>query len=576
MSTWYVCIDNSYITSGNGTINFPYKYSQFLNWDGTNGSNFQNDDIINISGVQNSTGAYDFLTWTSIPTYVKNLTIQSWDIKNPAVFDINSGDIWWSLNDIDNLTLNFQHIIYKNFHLYFNNSSIVKNTFNFNNMILTNNIYLSDFFNKELSSTSYNINGCTFFNANVILEDSYTTSSRDTSAIFNFNDNVFINSKVYANDAEKNGLTKVNFNYCVFSGTSASNLSGLPISALNISASTFDWTTSTTFPDISAISPLNKGNLSFESFGLDYSFTQRRPFWLTSATSAGAFDTKRRGPGCFTFTNNIFYVDLSAITTSGTGTSSNPIEGKIFSAYNNFYNDDIIKLRGELILSGGNNLWVNFCGASGISMDAWNVSTYGPWRLILNGDPTLIGTFGFGFANNLFLKNGIIYLRDSNPYLRSTFNIPANSLENMFIQVSGIDDSDILPKILLNQSGNRLTIRGSTIILESDVYLSLSTSPSDNISLAARDCIFNIGAFSGDAVSTSAIFDNCVFDAANNNILKGSIFSATNQIQNNNCQYGWNPPTWPDMINNLSKEQMSFSTLTSGSHNITISGSNNW
>ena len=238
----YVDINIEYsATSGNGGKSTPYNIVQFTNHIT---SALAANDTYGIRGNYSNLGAgtVNFNFYSS----ASNITVQSWDNKKYGYWKIEADTVSITLGNPGTSPTMPPNIIFKDF--VFSNFALNRSNkessipVHFKNGIFRST---SDFeANSSANSMDY-FEGCTFAGA-VDLNDTYFAST--TQGEFQFDDCVFYDSPL-SDDIVKTLI----FNYCVFSGTSATNLDNTTTSARTINNCTFSWIPSATLPTFSEI-----------------------------------------------------------------------------------------------------------------------------------------------------------------------------------------------------------------------------------------------------------------------------------------------------------------------------------
>lgn len=164
MSTYYANINNSYITSGNGTSSIPVNIEQLSDFvkglSAIDSSYVTSGDIIRIKGNYITSANFD-LTFNEISA---SINITSWENKIPWGMQVASGGSTPSNDsvfiDIENTLENLSLIIEdgKIYDLYIAENA-VSNLYTFNNCIMYHRVVID-------WPDSVIFNGCTFNSAN--------------------------------------------------------------------------------------------------------------------------------------------------------------------------------------------------------------------------------------------------------------------------------------------------------------------------------------------------------------------------------------------------------------------------
>lgn len=293
-----------------------------------------------------------------------------------------------------------------------------------------------------------------------------------------------------------------------------------------------------------------------------------------------------------------YYVSLSA-TSNGTGTNLSPFTWLQFYAdvsgtTGTIANGDTIYLRGSKDITnsptGTKSLKTdeNFQ----IKMLAWDLSTYGPWRI-------------YDSLNKIYL-NGVVEIQggiiiseknrtlDENTYRIPSLTLYVSAVDNCFLKSERISlrsfpESSANPETANNYGycicpycgdiGRMINFRGSSVISEDYNFGNiLEVDLREPTKISFKDCVVyvtNQSLLIGKSISKtpsssiSAEYDWTVLNAPNIASMKTTVTATS---ASSNMQYEWTVPiNWPTY--SADKENFSFSILGRG---ITISGSNNW
>lgn len=241
-----------------------------------------------------------------------------------------------------------------------------------------------------------------------------------------------------------------------------------------------------------------------------------------------------------------YYVDINEsydVNTSNIGSTTDPLNYLEFYDYiktnGSASATDIFKLRGyrELIKPTSTaSPWtaIETDPEKKLTIEAWDLSSYGPWLLIIDDDSIYESTI-ISFKSSI-LKNGIIYNKPFNSnntdyggsyYLTYAYD--------MYLVQQGLNGTI---KICPNISVSGVDIEGCTIYSENGF------SDSNNFS-AYNFKIYDsvITGLTSSANTSCFLSANCYF--YNNTFRETSAYIDSYFIlsANDNCQYGWSLPT---------------------------------
>lgn len=404
--TYYADVWTSAIgVSGDGTNSNPWDANQLIGFLDFNTSaidilgNYkviENGDVVKIRGFLVSASS----TGSSIIDFMDRInnnvsaTIESWNLNEYGPWGMSALDaggtayISWSLNNTDTSStyITVKDAIFSR--VYFSNgqNDVSGSKFDFKNC----------YFQDTLDITDYEgciFYGCTFKNCDIYYEEYALTHPSFRGLEFNdcyFYDSYFDEDTILYDDSQ------ITFNYCGSNQTSAYifSASGFPDSYFALSNNNyFDLSAVTLTAGMDEI--INRDNIrQFNVMKLDTydlmksQFDNNRPsYWNSNDYLTDLWGNRRKSVGALYHGQDTYYADIS-LSVNGLGTSGNPYQHSqmyqftfLDSIYSTpFTSGDIVKIKGktdinDLAIWGGYSIFSN----EEITMEAWDLSTYGPY-----------------------------------------------------------------------------------------------------------------------------------------------------------------------------------------------------
>lgn len=594
--TWYALIDVSAnglpTTSGNGTSASPFSWNglqRLLNHSnpavGPGGqlSSIGDGDTVKIRGYYHTPADITFIPTSILEYSATDVTFESWD---PEVYG------YWKIKSdygVVNLFPNhawdrytsavFKDLVTKDIDIGTNTPLYTSDFLRLNLDFINCIIYGDTDFRIANVVTPVHFLGTTFVNGTFFADDLYygETSAAGLSAIFD--DCSFINTNFQLSQTSGD-LTRVIsadyiFNNSIFEGTSA-DVFVVSGDRIHLNDCTFEWIPAVAFPNLEDISISNKSNLLYQQYGANYSIMTRRGIWISNNYNTGSYNSIRKGPGSFYFTEPI-YVDFSA--SEGSGVSASPLNFNQFSAYSNSYDSSIngdfktsgIYNQDSFLIKGicaCDNFNFMYPGGSGyltqpiIYLSAWNPRINGPFRILATSAMNLGYTYSSA-TGKFQICDGLLYSPTINIYGSLSANTVFTSAKEIYSQnCSGSPDPNSY-------------FVGSTIITLSGINVNESSAANE---LIFQDSVFvgtisNRLSGSNEQYETSAKFYDCVLTVETSTDISAvdDLNLGIKSLTVSGNQYNWTAPTWPNY-----NAQLSAFTYTNLGQGITISGSRNW
>lgn len=560
MANWYVDIDNE-SPNGSGTQSNPFNFGNLLNFlnrivgtEGPTGDDVtvSDNDNIYIKGRYFSSSDIQLFPVLASECNVNNVKLLPWNFETNGHWVLNAPNIYLFPHDdgiSSQIKFYLNGCILRGYIFTTNNSGISGGNVSFD---ITNSIIYKrfNFVNKNINLDKDKLWGCTFANSDFIL----TEVDDATEVMVNdcvFHDcNITIPTGGSVNDS-------ILFKNCVISSQTVIEYSSGEDTVSFDSCET-DWNPLRDFPFLLDVS---KDSILFELFGLPIMFaldgdsvdTSRKVYYENNGLTQGAYGSNRRSAGSYYFANNEFYVDATK-DGNGEGSETDPLcldqIGRDFS-----YDGDVYKLKGVI-----DNKPMVF--SDNVTLTSWD-----------NGIPYKIRIYDQAFTGaDLTVKNGMVYYSNGNSTSFTDFEYVYDSV--LAAPYGGIANLSLSP----------VSVRGSTFVFGSGARLYVGASGKV---LDFKDCMLQTYYLCGgnegseDPENPPSIkYDTCVTLLSASDYIGGHLAEVEN-ITTNNMQYDWDGihyldgswETWEGFLSTSDIENFTFSNVTSGDGEITLSAS---
>jgi hypothetical protein len=297
MSTTYVNFDNTII--GDGSATYPLTLAQLDSFI-TNLSSAAEDVTIRVKGTAVSTYG---LTFAATNT---GFDIKPWEDGTPWKMSSHVEEYPVEIGPYDRTELthylpsydyNVENGIIKNLMIYAGETDkATSGSFVLRNCIIFGYMYI-----RSMAQFHTTINGCTFVSAyNLIAQYAAPTSAAN---FVNYNDCVFINSKIYDNTLSIGTLNVTNCKFTDSYATISANIDDSIVNGtVNFNNCTFDWVPAVTFPayDDINVDPIYN-QLNATNWQIENTSETRTSAWQADDFDISLYNSTRYGPGAFNF-----------------------------------------------------------------------------------------------------------------------------------------------------------------------------------------------------------------------------------------------------------------------------------